>query len=372
MSARAPQPPRAGALCSLKKFMAKDYYKILGVDKNASAAEIKNSFRKKAHEYHPDKGGDEEKFKELNEAYQILGSDEKRKKYDQFGEAAFSNGAGGAGFDWSNFQGGINMDDLFGGFSDIFGFGGSRGREGKRAHRGRDLELNLDLNFKESVFGLEKEISFNKQTVCAHCHGDGAEPGSKVETCSTCQGAGYVIGISRTILGNIQTKNTCPQCQGEGKIYSQKCSKCSGDGLIKKSTKIKVRIPAGIANGETIRLSGYGDDGLLGGPAGDLYLQIRVAPDKTFKRDGYDIKTELKINIKQAILGDKVDVETVYGPVTLKIPAGTQSGTVFKLRNKGFPRLNGFGQGEQFVTVKVDIPKNISRHDEKVIKQLEI
>lgn len=366
----------AGALYSLKKLMAKDYYKILGVEKNASEAEIKNAFRKKAHEHHPDKGGDEEKFKEVNEAYQVLKDSDKRRKYDQFGEAAFNGGAGaGGGFNWSDFQqqGGLNMDDLFGGFSDIFGFGGgARSQGGREARRGRDLELILNLTFKESVFGLEKEISFNKQTSCDRCHGDGAEPGSKVETCGTCQGAGYVIGISRTILGNIQTKNTCPQCQGEGKIYSQKCTQCGGDGLVKKLTKIKVRVPAGISEGETIRLSGYGNDGYLGGSAGDLYLRVKVAPDKNFKRDGYDIKTELKINIKQAILGDKVEVETVYGPVILKIPAGTQPGTVFKLRNKGFPRLNGFGQGEQFVTVKVEIPKSMSRQDEKAIKDLKI
>lgn len=351
--------------------MAKDYYKILGVEKNASEAEIKNAFRKKAHEYHPDKGGDEEKFKEVNEAYQVLKDQDRRRKYDQFGDAAFSGGGGG-GFNWSDFQGGINMDDLFGGFSDIFGFGNARGGGRRQPQRGRDLELTLNLSFKESVFGLEKEVSFSKQTTCAHCHGDGAEPGSKVENCPTCQGKGYVIGISRTVLGNIQTKNSCPQCQGEGKIYSQKCSQCGGDGLVKKDIKVKVRVPAGISDGETIRLSGYGDDGYLGGSAGDLYLQVQVTPDKKFKRDGYDIRTDLKINIKQAILGDKVEVETVYGPVILKIPAGTQPGTVFKLRNKGFPKLNGFGQGEHFVTVKVEIPKNISRQDEKIIKELKV
>ncbi|MGI5827222.1 MAG: molecular chaperone DnaJ [Patescibacteria group bacterium] len=351
--------------------MAKDYYKILGVEKNASEAEIKNAFRKKAHEHHPDKGGDEEKFKEVNEAYQVLKDPDGRRKYDQFGEAAFTGGNGG-GFNWSDFQGGLNMDDLFGGFSDIFGFSNTRGGGRRQPQRGRDLELTLNLSFKESVFGLEKEISFSKQTVCDRCHGDGSEPGSKVENCPTCQGSGYVIGISRTILGNIQTKNTCPQCQGEGKMYSQKCFQCGGDGLVKKDIKVKVRIPAGISDGETIRLSGYGDDGYLGGPAGNLYLQIRVIPDKKFKRDGYDIRTDLKINIKQAILGDKVEVETVYGPVILKIPAGTQPGTVFKLRNKGFPKLNGFGQGEHFVTVKVEIPKNISRQDEKIIKELKL
>lgn len=355
--------------------MAKDYYEILGVAKNATAAEIKTAFRKKAHEHHPDKGGDEAKFKEVNEAYQVLSNEQKRQQYDRFG-SSFQNGqAGGpgAGFDFSGFGGGgIDMDDLFGGLGDLFGFGASaRPRQGNRPQRGRDLEMVLNLNFKDSVFGLEKEISFSKQTTCHSCHGNGAEPGSKVESCSTCQGSGYVIGVQRTILGNIQTKTACPQCQGEGKIYSQKCTKCGGDGLIKETVKLKVKIPAGIADGETIRLSGHGNAGLMGGPAGDLYLKIKVTPDKEFKRDGYDIKTELVISVKQAILGDKLEVATVYGPVTLKIPAGTQSGTVFKLRDKGIVKLNGRGQGEQFVTVKVLIPKNLNSKEKQLVEKLD-
>lgn len=355
--------------------MAKDYYEILGVDRKASANDIKTAFRKKAHQHHPDKGGDEAKFKEVNEAYQVLSNEEKRQQYDRFG-STFQNGqAGGpgAGFDFSGFGGGgIDMEDLFGGLGDLFGFGGgARPRQGNRPQRGRDLEMVISLDFRESVFGLEKEVSFSKQSTCKSCHGGGAEPGSKVETCSTCQGSGYVIGVQRTILGNIQTKTACPQCQGEGKTYSQKCTKCGGDGLVKENVKLKVKIPAGIADGETIRLSGHGNAGFMGGPAGDLYLKIRVTPDKHFKREGYDIKTELVISVKQAILGDKVKVETVHGPVTLKIPAGTQSGTIFKLRDKGITKLNGRGQGEQFVTVKILIPKSLSAKEKQILEKLD-
>jgi molecular chaperone DnaJ len=360
--------------------MSKDYYDILGVSKSASADEIKTAFRKEAHKHHPDKGGDEAKFKELNEAYQVLGNEQKRKQYDQFG-SSFQNGqAGGGGygqggmggFDFSGFQnGGVDMDDLFGGFGDIFGFGGGRSSS-KRNQPGRDLEMAVNLEFLEAAFGLEKELSFTKNVTCKHCHGNGAEPGTKVETCATCGGSGQVIGVQRTILGNIQTKMTCSTCSGEGKIYSTKCTKCHGSGIVKEDVKLKVKIPAGINDGESIRLSGQGEAGQKGASAGDLYLRVNVLKHKKFVRDGYDIRTEEKISVKQAILGDKIDIETIHGTMTLKIPEGTQSGTVFKLKEKGVTKLQNRGIGDQFVKVNVNIPKDLKRKDRQLLESLNI
>lgn len=359
--------------------MSKDYYDILGVSKSATADEIKTAFRKEAHKHHPDKGGDEAKFKELNEAYQVLGNEQKRKQYDQFG-SSFQNGqAGGGGFgggmggfDFSGFQnGGVDMEDLFGGFGDIFGFGGGRSSS-KRNQPGRDLEMTVNLEFLEAAFGLEKELSFTKNVTCKHCHGNGAEPGTKVDTCATCGGSGQVIGVQRTILGNIQTKMTCQTCSGEGKIYSTKCTKCHGNGIVKEDVKLKVKIPAGINDGESIRLSGQGEAGQKGAAAGDLYLRVRVVKHKKFVRDGYDIRTEESISVKQAILGDKIDIETIYGTMTLKIPEGTQSGTVFKLKEKGVTKIHDRGVGDQYVKVNVHIPKDLKRKDRQLLESLNI
>lgn len=360
--------------------MSKDYYDILGVSKSANADEIKTAFRKEAHKHHPDKGGDEAKFKELNEAYQVLGNEQKRKQYDQFG-SSFQNGqAGGGGygqggmggFDFSGFQnGGVDMEDLFGGFGDIFGFGGGRGSS-KRNQQGRDLEMAVNLEFLEAAFGLEKELSFTKNVTCKHCHGNGAEPGTKVDTCATCGGSGQVIGMQRTILGNIQTKMTCSTCSGEGKIYSTKCTKCHGNGIVKEDVKLKVKIPAGINDGESIRLSGQGEAGQKGAAAGDLYLRVNVLRHKKFVRDGYDIRTEEKISVKQAILGDKIDIETIHGTMTLKIPEGTQSGTVFKLKEKGVTKLQNRGIGDQFIKINVVIPKDLKRKDRQLLESLNI
>jgi len=355
--------------------MSKDYYDILGVSKSASQDEIKNAFRKKAHEFHPDKGGDADKFKELNEAYQVLGNAEKRQRYDQFGSAAFSgNGFNPDGF--SGFQNGMNFDfedlgDIFGGFGDIFGFGSNR-RASHQASRGRDLEIVLPLDFLEAAFGGQKEINFSKNTTCSRCKGSGAEPGAKIETCSTCQGSGRVARIQRTILGNIQTQATCTNCNGEGKTYSQKCSQCHGSGIHRDQVKLKVKIPAGINDGESIRLAGQGEAGQKNAPAGDLFLHIKVQPHKKFVRDGYDIRTTETINISQAILGDKIEVETIHGKVKLKIPEGTQSGTVFKLRDKGITKLHNRGIGEHYVKVIVKIPSSLNKKQKQLLEELNI
>jgi len=375
--------------------MPKDYYNILGVGKTASAEEIKTAFRKKAHEHHPDKGGNAEKFKELNEAYQVLGNVEKRKQYDQFGAAAFSQGgfnnAGGqggqgawGGFNsaggFSGFQNGAGMDfnfedlgDMFGGFGDIFGFGGgSRRGSTRKQTRGRDLEMTVALEFLEAAFGLEKEINFTKNTVCDRCHGNGAEPGAKIETCKVCGGSGTVTRVQRTILGDIQNRTVCSHCDGDGQTYSQKCTKCGGTGIHREPVKLKVRIPAGINDGESIRLSGQGEAGQKGAPAGDLYLRVAVKSHKKFQRDGYDIKTEETINITQAVLGDKIEVDTIHGPLKLKIPEGTQSGTIFKLKEKGVIKLHNRGVGDHYVKIIVKIPVGLNKKQRELLEGLNL
>jgi len=355
--------------------MGKDYYKTLGVEKGSSQEEIKKAFRKKAHEYHPDKKtGDEAKFKEINEAYQVLGDAKKRAQYDQFG-SAFQNGqAGGPG---GGFGGGfngmnINMDDLgdmFGGFGDIFGFGGG-GR--KKSQRGSDIETTVNIDFSEAVFGVEKEINIRKKTKCDKCNGQGAEPGTDIKTCSTCGGSGRVSRVQQTILGSIQTQTTCPDCHGEGQEFSKKCTKCSGQGVVMENVKLNIKIPAGIDNGESLRMPSNGEAGEKGAPAGDLYIRVNVKPDKRFTREGIDIVSSVNISFTQAILGDKIIVETVDGPVKLKIPEGTQSGTVFKMRGRGVNKLNGRGRGDHLVKVVILTPRNLDKKQKKVLQELGI
>jgi molecular chaperone DnaJ len=367
--------------------MGKDYYKILGVEKSATADEIKRAFLKLAHQHHPDKtGGKDDKFKEINEAYQVLGNAEKRKQFDQFGSTF--NSAGGNGFGQSGYGGfggfqngmNINMDDLgdlgemFGGLGDMFGFGSARGGQGRRRgpRRGGDIEAAITIDFMEAIFGLEKEVTLKKKIVCDKCGGTGAEPGAKVETCTTCAGHGRVRRVQQTILGNIQTETTCPACAGEGKIFSQKCSACHGAGTVYDTVKFKVKIPAGVNNGGRIRLSGYGEAGEKGAGAGDLYLEIKVRPSDKFERDDYDILTKKEITFSQAALGDKVEIETVHGLVELKIPEGTQSGIVFKLKNKGVPYGDGHAKGDHLVTVVIKTPKNLSKKQKEALKDLGI
>jgi len=369
--------------------MSKDYYKILGVNKNASQDEIKKAFRKLAHEHHPDKaGGNAEKFKEINEAYQIIGNEEKRKKYDQFGDAAFSGaGFGGTGMSWEDFaraaQGGfggnmggfnINIDDLgdvFGNIGEMFGFSMSGdGSHRRRRSRGADIQVELTIDFKEAVFGITKDISLYKTVVCQHCRGNGAEPGTPIESCKTCKGSGYITHIQRTILGAFQSQSACSDCHGEGKRPSKKCPRCGGNGLQKDTVNLQVKIPAGIDNGQAIKLSGQGEMAVNGGVPGDLYIRIKVKPDKNFTREGDDVLSVAEISIAQSVLGDKIPVITVDGELTLKIPAGTQSGTVFKLRGRGVYILNSRNRGDQLVTVKVKIPERLSREEKKLFEEL--
>ena len=357
--------------------MSKDYYKTLEVEKTANQDEIKKAFRKKAHLYHPDKKtGNEAKFKEINEAYQVLGDAKKRSQYDQFGSAYQNGQAGGAGgpggfgggFDGMN----INMDDLgdmFGGFGDIFGFGGG-GR--KRAQRGSDIETNVSIEFSEAVFGVEKEINIRKKTTCDKCSGEGAEPGSEIKTCATCGGVGKVSRVQQTILGSIQTQTVCPSCQGEGKEFTQKCTKCHGHGITLENVKLKIKIPAGIDNGEALRMPANGEAGEKGAPAGDLYIRVSIKSDKRFSREGIDIVSRKEIKFSQAILGDKIEIETVDGVVKLKIPEGTQSGTVFKMKGRGVTKLNGRGRGDHLVKVVILTPRNLDKKQKKILQDLNI
>ena len=368
--------------------MAKDYYQILGVSKGANQEEIKKSYYKLAHKHHPNKGGDEAKMKEINEAYSVLGNAEKRKQYDQYGqtfEQARSQGGFGGfnGFrDFSDFAeafksngGGANqnysfdfgdMGDVLG---DLFGFGGGRSKSrGSRKFQGSDLETEMNLNFQEAAFGMEKELNLNKDVVCPACQGSGAEPGSNVSTCPTCQGTGQVM---RNLGFGIGMPSACPTCEGTGKKADKECSKCRGKGTIKETEHFKVKIPAGIDNGQTIRLAGKGAAGQKGGQAGDLYLRIKVTPDPRFKRTGFDIKTKAEISFTQAALGDKIEIETIDGSVKLKIPEGTQSGKVFRLNGRGVPYLQSRGRGDQLVEIIVKTPSRLSRKQKELLKELD-
>ncbi len=357
--------------------MAKNYYDILGVKKEATQDEIKKAFRKKAHEHHPDKeSGDADKFKELNEAYQTIGNEQKRKQYDQFGSAGanyqdFSRSQGGNPFGQGGFsQSNVNFD--FGDLGDVFGsfFGGGSGAK-TQSSRGADIETQITIDFHESIFGIEKNIELSKKITCHHCHGNGAEPGSKISDCHDCNGTGKISSVQQTMLGAFQTQRICPNCQGEGKTYEKKCKTCSGSGTEYGTEKIKVMIPAGIEDGQQIRLSGKGESSPKG-VAGDLYINIRVISSQKFQRVGDDIKSDYHISVSQAILGDKIDIETVDGSVTLKIPAGTQSHTIFKLADKGVPHLRARGRGHHFVQVIIDIPKSLDKKQRKLLDELGI
>ncbi|HUT22081.1 MAG TPA: molecular chaperone DnaJ [Candidatus Bipolaricaulota bacterium] len=354
---------------------SKDYYKTLGVEKNASQDEIKRAFRKLAHQYHPDKpDGNEQKFKEVNEAYQALGDEKKRQQYDQFGSTFDQAGAGGfGGFSGQNpFGGGFSsanfdMGDLGDIFGDVFGFG-SRSR---RQARGADIEMDLTVDFMEAVFGAEKVISLNKNIVCPNCSGNGAEPGSKIYECPACKGSGRQSRVQQTILGAIQTQVACPDCGGKGRKIEKKCSRCKGMGIVNENEEIKVSVPAGIDNGESLKLSGRGE-AASSGEAGDLYLHIRVRPSDQFERRGYDILSNQQISFARAALGDKMEINTIDGEVSLKIPAGTQPGTKFRLKGKGIPKLRGYGRGDHWVIIDVNVPKNLTREQKDLLNKLDL
>lgn len=379
--------------------MGKDYYQTLGVGRNAAAEEIKKAFYKKAHEYHPDKAtGNAEKFKEINEAYQVLGNPERKKQYDQFGttfegfggQRAYESGfdwadlfrqgsRGGAGFRTSGFD--FDFGDLGDIFSDFFGRAehdsqaasgkrSGRARRAVRARPGADMEIDLTIDFEEAVFGVEKILDITKLMPCSHCQGSGADQGAKMESCKTCNGSGQIAVTQQTFFGAFRSVGVCQACSGEGQLPSTLCRHCSGRGRVKDKERIKVKIPAGIANGETLKLSGKGEAGEKGGDAGDLYINIKVRPHWEFKRINDDIYSTVYLTFAQACLGAKIRVKTLKGEVSLKIPAGTPSGKEFILRGMGVFRLHGRGRGDQIVTVKVRVPDNLSKNQKKLLEEL--
>ncbi len=348
--------------------MAKnDYYELLGLQKGASDDDIKKAFRKQALKYHPDRNPDnkeaEEKFKEINEAYQVLSDPQKKAQYDQFGTTDFNSGGGSGDF------GGFDFSD-FGGFGDIFGsfFGGGYGGRRNGPQQGDDLEYNLTLTFEEAVFGIQKEISIHRNERCETCGGTGAKPGTSPKTCDKCHGSGQIKVQRNTPLGSFVTQSVCDRCSGTGKIISEHCPKCHGTGKTRRQEKITLDIPAGVDNGNVITKRGYGEMGINGGPPGDLHINLRVAPSEVFKRKGFDIFIETHISFGKAALGAEIKVPTIDGDVKYKIPAGTQSGTVFRLKGKGVTRVNSYGRGDQLVNVIVDIPKSLNEKQKEALR----
>lgn len=358
--------------------MAEDYYQLLGISRSASAEEIKKAFRTKAHQHHPDKSnGDAEQFKKVNEAYQVLGDPTKRQQYDQYGQtfdqARRQGGGAPGGFgdfgqaQWSNadFDFG-NLGDIFG---DMFGFG-SRTAGRQAASRGQDIQADLRIPFRISIFGGQETIHLRHHIVCRRCGGPGAEPGTSTKTCETCQGRGQVQRLQQTMLGAMQSVQVCPTCQGRGQIITTPCRECRGQGRVQDNDAMTVKIPAGIGDGQRIKLSGKGEAGMHGVAAGDLYLVVHVAPDPHFTRAGDDIISHITLPYTTAALGGQVQVETVHGSVTLKIPSGTPSGKTFIIRSKGVAKLRGRGHGDHRVTVTIVTPNTLSSKTKKLLQEL--
>jgi len=357
----------------------RDYYEVLGVKKDASKSDLKKAFYKLAKKYHPDANPDdkeaEAKFKEANEAYQVLSDDEKRAQYDQLGPEAFeqaTQGGGGAGQDpfggFGGFgQGGFGgFEDIFG---DIFGGGGRRQRQQNGPQRGADMRFDMEISFEEAAFGVTKEIKITRDQQCEHCHGQGAEPGSSVETCSECHGTGYVRYAQQTMFGQMINERPCGKCHGEGKIIKNPCKKCYGKGTVKGSKPLTVKIPAGVDDGTRVRVADEGGAGQKGGPSGDLYVYLYVRPHKVFQRDGVNVICEVPINIVQATLGAEIQVPTLDGKVTMKIPEGTQPGRVLRLKGRGIPSLRGGQRGDQLVRVKVIIPTKLNENQKEALRR---
>lgn len=366
--------------------MSRDYYKILGVPRNATKEDIKKAYRALAHKYHPDKGGDETRFKELNEAYQVLSDERKRNQYDQFGQV-FEGGSGprqgGFGFEW---PGGFKFDfDNAGGFgpgrgftdfdfSDIFedflGMGAREGRTRAKERKGKDLRVSLEISFEESIFGAKKEIEIDKLARCEQCQGKGAEPGSKLKNCPTCQGKGNIQKTERTFLGSFTQVSACPPCLGSGQRPEINCRGCAGKGIKQLVERLEVFIPKGVQSDEILKITGKGEASLSGGMPGDLYISIRVQPHKIFRRQGDDIIMQLPVKLSQALLGDTIDIETLDGVIKLKVPEGTQPGDILKIRGRGAYSASGYGRGNLLVEIKIDIPKKLSKKTRELIEKL--
>jgi molecular chaperone DnaJ len=346
----------------------KDYYEVLGIDKKATKDDIKKAFHKLAHKYHPDKSsGDSDKFKEVSEAYSILSDDKKRAEYDSYGQT-FGAGAGGftgaQGFDFSQFQDafsggfGFDMGDVFGDF-----FGGQGG-----VRRGRDISIDLEISFKESVFGTKRSVLLAKVAKCETCHGSGAKPGTELETCKTCNGAGRIHETTNSVFGQITMQRQCRTCHGTGKVPKEKCATCRGEGVYRKQEEVEIAVPAGIDGGEMVRLTGEGE-AMQGGPSGDLYVKIHVTSDGRYKKDGLNIMTDLSIKLTDALLGADYKVETLDGTETVNIPAGVTHGELLHIKGKGIP--NGRGKrGDFIVRIKLNLPQKLSKNAKNLIEKL--
>ena len=358
----------------------RDFYEILGVDKNATAPEIKKAYRKQAIKFHPDKNPNnkqaEESFKEAAEAYEILSNPDKKSRYDQFGHAGVSGAAGGGG----GFSGGgMSMDDIFSHFGDVFGGGGfggggfsgfgGGGRSRRRVNKGSNLRVKVKLTLKEILEGVEKKIKVKKYVSCSTCSGSGAKDNDK-STCSTCHGSGQVTQVSNTFLGQMQTRATCPTCGGEGKIIKNKCTSCHGEGIVKDDEVITLNIPAGVADGMQLSVSGKGNAARRGGVNGDLIVVIEEIPHEFLLRDDDDLIYNLHISIPEAILGTPVEIPTIEGKVKVKLEQGVQSGKILRLKGKGLPDINGYGKGDLLVKIDIWIPKNLTKDEIKIMEKL--
>jgi molecular chaperone DnaJ len=356
----------------------RDYYEVLGIDKSASETEIKKAYRKMAIKYHPDKNPDdkeaEDKFKEAAEAYDVLSDAQKKQRYDQFGHAGAGGGFGGGG------AGGMNMDDIFSQFGDIFGgfgggggfggFGGGGGSRGRRVRKGSNLRIKAQLTLEEIANGVEKKIKVNKYVTCKPCNSTGAENGSAMKTCTTCNGSGQVTRVANTILGQMQTASTCPTCSGEGQIIENKCKVCHGDGHVRGEEIIPINIPAGVEDGMQLQVSGKGNAAPKGGINGDLLVVIEEIPHETLKRDGMNLYHDLHISFIDAVLGSEEVVPTVDSKVKIKIDAGTQAGKTLRLRGKGLPEVQGYGKGDLFVNINVWTPQKVSKKEKELLNEL--
>ncbi len=365
----------------------KDYYQILGVDRNASTEEIKKAYRKLAHKYHPDKGGDEKKFKEIAEAYQVLSNKEKRAQYDKFGRVfeggqgfgGFNQGFGGfgkdfGGFDFGNFgrggkEGfgfGLGIEDLI---DEFFGLG--RKSRKRDVNQGEDIELQIEIDLKDTLQNLKKKVTISKKVVCPRCHGSGGEPGTRVKECFACRGKGEVQQIRKTFLGTVTRYVICPECKGEGKIPEKLCNVCQGEGRIDGKEQIEINIPPGMDSGQTIKISGRGEAGRRGKKAGDLYVRVFVRPHSLFKRKGDDLYISLPISLSQASLGDEIEVPTLEGKrLLMKVPAGTESGRTFRISGKGIPHFSGWGKGDLYVKLEIKLPKKLTKKQKELLEKL--
>lgn len=361
--------------------MAKrDYYEVLGVSKNATSEEIKKAYKKLAKKYHPDLNPDsktaEDNFKEINEAFEVLNDESSRARYDQFGHndpgagfGGYGQGGYGGGFGQAGFGGSVNdiFEAFFGGG---FGGGGSAGTASAGPQKGNDLRADISVSFEEAATGAERELRINRMENCPPCDGSGAEAGSKRKSCPSCGGSGRMRTTQSTPFGQFQTVKTCPNCQGAGTVVETPCRECGGSGRVRRERTITVNIPAGVDTGSRLRMAGEGEGGFLGGPPGDLYIYIQMQPHKYFRRQGDDILCDYTLNFAQAALGDEVQVPTIEGQAKLNIPEGTQTGTTFRMRGKGFPKLRGYGRGDQLVKIKISTPTRLSSEQKDLLKKL--